>query len=102
MRLSVLALAVAFGAAPVAAQTSFPPEQIRTGAEIFSRNCSPCHGPHMRDPEAAFDLRQFPHDRHDRFVNSVTHGKGQMPAWGDMLKAPDIEALWAYVVAGEQ
>ena len=102
MKLPAFALAAALAAGGATAQTAFPPEQIRAGAEIFARNCSPCHGPHMRDPEAAFDLRQFPHDRHDRFVNSVTRGKGQMPAWGDLLKPPDIEALWAYVVAGEQ
>jgi len=23
-----------------------------------------------------------------------------MPPWGDMLKAEDIEALWAYVLTG--
>jgi mono/diheme cytochrome c family protein len=79
----------------------FPPERIAVGAAIFARNCSPCHGARMRDPEAAFDLRQFPPDQHDRFVNSVTRGKNQMPPWGDLFKADDIEALWAYVMAGE-
>jgi hypothetical protein len=24
-----------------------------------------------------------------------------MPPWGDLLKPDDVEALWAYVVAGE-
>jgi len=24
-----------------------------------------------------------------------------MPPWGDVIKADDIQALWAYVVAGE-
>jgi hypothetical protein len=24
-----------------------------------------------------------------------------MPPWGDLVKPEDIEALWAYVVAGE-
>lgn len=56
----------------------------------------------MRDPESAFDLRKFPHDQHERFVNSVTRGKGQMPPWGDLLKPDAVEALWAYVVAGER
>src|SRR5882724_10411834 len=85
-----------------AAAQDFPPEQLRAGAEIFERNCSPCHGPRMRDPESAFDLRKFPRDQHDRFVNSVTHGKNQMPPWGDLLKPDDIEALWAYVMEGER
>jgi mono/diheme cytochrome c family protein len=99
-----LTAAVALGCATAAAQGAqiFPPEQIRAGAEIFARNCSPCHGPRMQDPESAFDLRKFPRDQHDRFVSSVTRGKNQMPPWGDMLKPDDIEALWAYVVAGER
>src|SRR3954466_9198445 len=83
-------------------EESFAPEQIRVGAEIFERNCAPCHGPQMRDPESAFDLRKFPRDQHDRFVNSVTRGKTQMPPWGDMLKSDEIEALWAYVTTGER
>jgi hypothetical protein len=33
-----------------------------------------------RDPRSASDLRTFPHDQHDRFVNSVTSGKNGMPA----------------------
>jgi mono/diheme cytochrome c family protein len=105
----LVAAAVAFGAAAMigagsagAQDASFPPEQIAAGAKIFARNCSPCHGARMRDPEGAFDLRKFPHDAHDRFVNSVTHGKGQMPPWGDLLKPDDIESLWSYVVAGEK
>ena len=73
-----------------------------TGAEIFARNCSPCHGPRMQDPESAFDLRKFPPGEHDRFVRSVTNGKNQMPPWGDLLKSDDIEALWAYVIMGEK
>jgi mono/diheme cytochrome c family protein len=85
----------------VAAAEDFPPERIRAGAAMFSRNCSPCHGTRMQNPEAAFDLKTFPPEQHERFVNSVTHGKNQMPPWGDLLKPDDIEALWAYVMAGE-
>jgi len=79
----------------------FPPERIRAGAAIFSRNCSPCHGTRMQNPESAFDLRKFPPDQHERFVSSVTRGKNQMPPWGDLLDAAEIESLWAYVMAGE-
>jgi mono/diheme cytochrome c family protein len=81
---------------------SFAPEQIRVGAEIFSRNCSPCHGPRMQDPEGAFDLRTFPPGQHARFVNSVSRGKNSMPPWAGVLKPEEIEALWAYVMAGEK
>jgi mono/diheme cytochrome c family protein len=96
-----LALALAFAWAPVAAQY-FAPEQLRTGAEIYARNCSPCHSPRMQDPEGAFDLRKFPRDQRQRFVTSVTRGKNQMPPWGDLLKPDELDALWAYVIAGER
>jgi len=90
--------ALALGVSAAAAENT--PEQVQRGAEIFERNCAPCHGPRMQDPESAFDLRKFPPNQHERFVNSVTRGKNQMPPWGDMLKADEIEALWAYVLTG--
>ena len=85
-----------------AAAEDFRPERIKAGAAIYSRNCSPCHGTRMQNPEAAFDLRTFPPDEHERFVSSVTSGKNQMPPWGDLLNAEDVELLWAYVMAGER
>jgi mono/diheme cytochrome c family protein len=97
---AALALALVWTAA--AAQEQFPPEQIRKGADIYAQNCAPCHGARMLDPDSAFDLRTFPPDAKSRFVNSVTKGKNSMPPWGDLLKNDDIEALWAYVMAGEK
>jgi len=32
----------------------------------------------------------------------VSNGKNNMPPWGDLLQPADVEALWAYVVAGER
>jgi mono/diheme cytochrome c family protein len=100
---AALALALPVARAEDAATAeNFAPDQIRVGAAVFARNCSPCHGARMRDPEGAFNLRAFPHDQHERFVASVTRGKNNMPPWGDLLKPAEIEALWAYVVAGEK
>src|SRR6185295_18825103 len=76
----------------------FPAEKISQGAAIYAQNCAPCHGPRMRDPEAAFDLRKFPPDQKGRFMQSVTKGKNAMPPWGDLFKQDDFEALWAYVM----
>jgi mono/diheme cytochrome c family protein len=78
------------------------PEQVKKGSAIYSQNCSPCHGPRMLDPQGAFDLRIFPKDEKNRFLTSVSKGKNQMPPWGGLLSADDIEALWAYVLAGEK
>jgi mono/diheme cytochrome c family protein len=78
------------------------PEQVKKGAAIYSQNCSPCHGPRMLDPQGAFDLRTFPRDDKPRYITSVTKGKNQMPPWGGLLSADEIEALWAYTIAGEK
>ena len=83
-------------------EESFPEEQVAAGAELYATNCSPCHGTRMQDPNAAFNLRKFPPDQRERFVNSVTRGKNQMPPWGDFFKPDQLEALWAYVTAGER
>src|SRR5204862_3201482 len=77
------------------------PQQIQRGAAIYERNCSACHGARMQDPQGAFDLRKFPHDERERFINSVARGKNQMPPWGGLLKPEDIEALWAYVISAD-
>ncbi len=88
--------------ASAGAQETFTPERIKQGATNYSQNCAPCHGPRMSDPQGAFDLRTFPPDQKSRFLNSVTNGKNSMPPWGGLFNADDIEALWAYVVAGEK
>jgi len=99
MRKATMTLVLALAAAPAQAN-DFPPELIARGADIYERNCSPCHGPRLIGDESAFDLRKFPRDQRERFVNSVTRGKNAMPPWGDLLKPDDIDALWAYVLTG--
>jgi mono/diheme cytochrome c family protein len=74
------------------------------GQHLYEHNCSHCHGPNMVNPGTiAFDLRKFPHNDKDRFVDSVTNGKnGRMPPWGDLLTAADLDRLWAYVSSYKQ
>ena len=99
--LTGLACALACGAAAAHGE-DFSPAQIHKGANIYERICAPCHGPRMADPQGAANLRTFPRDQKSRFIVLVTKGKNNMPPWGDVLKPEDIEALWAYVVAGER
>jgi mono/diheme cytochrome c family protein len=61
------------------AEPQFSPEQIRKGAALFAHHCATCHGTHMRNPQWAINLRDFPHNAHARFVDSVTNGKRNMP-----------------------
>ncbi len=83
------------------AAKTFPPEQIKKGAALYASNCESCHGVKMIGPPWAIDLATFPRDSPNRFVDSVTYGVRTMPPWGDVLKPDDIQALWAYLVAGE-
>ena len=105
-RAAALAVGVAVAAltVPVLAQTDgpFPEERVRIGAEIYSQNCAPCHGPRMKDSQVPVDLRNFPPEEKARFVTSVVKGKNQMPPYGNLFKAEEIDALWAYVIAGEK
>ena len=100
---AVGALFILWGAA--SAQSPFRQEQIEAGAKMYALRCATCHGQKMQNPDAelgAFDLRYFPRDDHDRFVRSVKDGKETMPAWGTLISAADVEALWAYLCAGEK
>ena len=83
-------------------QQQFRQAQINQGAEVYTTYCMPCHGPQMDYPGGSFDLRAFPPGQYARFADSVTKGKNNMPPWGDALQPGDIEALWAYVIAGEK
>lgn len=101
------ALALAFVAPTASAQgaadPAFTPEQVKKGASIFAQNCAACHGVRMAEAaQGVVDLKKFPPDQKGRFVNSVNKGKNQMPPWGDVLAPGDIDALWAYVMAGER
>jgi mono/diheme cytochrome c family protein len=104
MKCVALSLILSLSCAPAGAQDkpSFTKDQVEAGAEIYSVNCSPCHGARMQDAGSAFNLRKFPSDQRERFVTSVTGGKGQMPPWGDFFKSDQLDALWAYVTAGER
>ncbi|MDB5812409.1 MAG: cytochrome c55X [Betaproteobacteria bacterium] len=96
------ALLFAGAVAHNACAQQFPPEQVKRGAAIYSANCVTCHGENMKNPPWAIDLATFPRDERARFIDSVTNGVRNMPPWGDVIKPDGIEALWAYLVAGEK
>jgi mono/diheme cytochrome c family protein len=97
-----LAVALGLAASAAMAQEAFPDAQVKRGADLYESNCAACHGLRMRGADWAPDLRTFPKTQRARFVDVVVHGKAAMPPWGDVLKADEIESLWAYLVAGEK
>jgi mono/diheme cytochrome c family protein len=102
--LAVAVIAAVAGSAALAQDApSFTPEQIQSGAKLYSANCAVCHGPKMVEPGGGFfDLRTFPPAQRSRFFNSVSNGKNSMPPWKSVLSQEQIGELFAYVVAGEK
>ena len=98
----VWALLGVFANGRVPAQEVVTPEQVKTGAEVYARNCATCHGNRMKNPEWAIDLATIPKDDRQRFIQSVTNGRNNMPPWGDVLKADEIAALYAYFSQGDK
>lgn len=73
--------------------------QYKKGATSYRKRCARCHGVNMVNPgPGIFDLRTFPVEDKNRFVDSVLNGKNNaMPSWDDVLDTDDVDALWVYV-----
>jgi mono/diheme cytochrome c family protein len=97
----VMVLAAGINVQAQEAAEKFAPDEIKKGAVLYAANCESCHGVRMLGPQWGIDLATFPRDNPKRFAYSVTNGTKAMPPWGDVLKPEEIQALWAYVVAGE-
>jgi mono/diheme cytochrome c family protein len=74
---------------------------VTRGAAIYALRCEGCHGQGLRNTSGgwSFDLRKLKPDEHERFVESVTAGKDNMPSWYGILKDDEIEAIWSYIRA---
>ena len=74
-------------------------EQVQGGKALYAQHCSHCHGFGMVNAgNVVPDLREFPDDNKQRFVDTVAHGKNnRMPPWGDLLSPEEIDELWVYI-----
>jgi cbb3-type cytochrome c oxidase subunit III len=73
---------------------------------LFNKNCATCHG---KDGQAKTFKAKLTHARNltdsawqanvsdERIFNSITNGRGHMPAWGKKLTEAEISSLVAYV-----
>ena len=104
-RLSLAAWLVLVGVStsdPAPAQSNPPKDaadQIERGSALYAHLCSQCHGIDMVTPGTVVpDLREFPHNARDRFVETVMMGRNnRMPPWGDKVTPEQVDELWAYV-----
>jgi cytochrome c55X len=98
--LAALALLAGWSAAADTPRASgSPAEQVESGKALYAQHCSHCHGFGMVNPgNVVPDLREFPSDDKQRFVDTVMHGKNnRMPPWGDILSSAEIDELWTYI-----
>lgn len=71
---------------------------FENGRQQYHRTCAQCHGRNMvNSGVTVYDLRNFPVDQPERFFNSITNGKGDMPSFRDALSGEQMRWLWAYV-----
>jgi mono/diheme cytochrome c family protein len=69
------------------------------GQEVYDEHCAECHGENLRSGGAIPDLRQLRPEQREYFNQTVTDGRGQMPAWGGVLGEQDLNNVWAYIRA---
>ena len=81
-------------------------ETDRDPGVLFDKNCATCHG---KDGQAKTFKAKFNHARNltdakwqgevsdERLFNSISNGKGKMPAWGKKFSEGEINALVAFV-----
>jgi len=77
-------------------------ESLALGGQLFSQNCSRCHGPEGQGtPRApALNIRSFLTDTTDSAMQQIiTLGVPgtAMPAWGDRMTDSDIQAIVGFV-----
>ncbi len=112
IQISALCAAVAlclFGArrTPLAAAAQPKDKPAQTdAAKLFAKNCASCHG---KDGRAKTFKAKFNHARDltdakwqadvrdERRFNSISAGRGKMPAFSKKLSQLEIESLVAYV-----
>lgn len=82
------------------------PQKDASAAALFDKHCDTCHG---KDGQAKTFKAKFNHARNltdakwqsevgdERLFNSISNGKGKMPAWGKKLSEAQINSLVAYV-----
>ncbi|HTP84627.1 MAG TPA: cytochrome c [Alphaproteobacteria bacterium] len=95
--LGALAMGVVMGRSALAADAA----KAQEGEQVYENYCANCHGEglHNTSGGVTFDLRKLRPDEHDRFIDSVTNGKKQMPPWKGVLDRDKMEAVWAYIRA---
>ncbi|TAK36640.1 MAG: c-type cytochrome [Chloroflexota bacterium] len=87
-----------FSAAP-ASGGAISADLVTKGKEVFTKNCTACHGDTRdRIPTCKLTDKSWVEEKGDAgLTNSVTNGKGGMPAWAGKLSTDEIKAVVAFL-----
>ncbi|MBI4285824.1 MAG: c-type cytochrome [Chloroflexi bacterium] len=81
-----------------AAASPSPTQTTSNAAQLFATNCAVCHGANRQGGFGPALTQAALAGKSDAsLVNTVTNGKGNMPAWGTQLTADEIAALVQYL-----
>jgi cytochrome c oxidase cbb3-type subunit 3 len=89
--------------APVtAAEFTITPDEVTRGAEVFTKNCVPCHGADMKGVigPSLIDDEWIHGGQAAEILHTIANGvldKG-MPPWGTMLPPEQVRDVAAYVI----
>jgi quinohemoprotein ethanol dehydrogenase len=73
--------------------------QVASGAQVFSNNCEPCHGPMGAGGHVGPNLQKSPVAEHLAQVEKqIRNGGGAMPPFSGVLSDKEIDAVAHYVV----
>jgi len=93
---------------PKTSRPTSPPEKAKPIKAIYKQHCVKCHGIDGRAHTAEGDIagaQDFTKSEWrdkvgtQRIINSITHGRGQMPAFGKKLREEQIKSLSVFVLA---
>jgi mono/diheme cytochrome c family protein len=90
-------------AASASSDVTAPAESVKQGSEIFNKRCIVCHNKQPGDntPFGPPNLYTVFHARPTlttpQAETIVTHGRGQMPAFGTILSHTEIRSVIAYL-----
>lgn len=85
--------------AAVAQGSTDDPAQVEAGMAVFETNCASCHTSEGVGSTAGRPLIDIALEEPDRnaHIESVTNGRGGMPAFGASLSAEEIDSVVSYV-----
>jgi mono/diheme cytochrome c family protein len=92
---------------PKTSRPAVPAKKTKEIRALFKQYCAKCHGTNGRGQTAEGEIagaQDFTDPdwqnrvEEKRMVNSITHGRGQMPAFGKKLTEEQIKSLAAFVL----